>query len=112
MSTPAEPLPGGPPTPPAADPAATRARLSWRIAVEFDTEWDIALERAKQSKDLTGVHEFLRKWQYIAHTETTDPGSYFRVLAKAEQITRTGHNPDAVPNRADARTHPATLGRS
>jgi hypothetical protein len=55
------------------------------------------LERAKQSKDLAGVHEFLRKWQHIAHTEATDPGSYFRVLAKAEQISRTGHNPDAVP---------------
>lgn len=54
-------------------------------------------KRAKQSKDLTGVHEFLRKWQHIAHTEATDPGSYFRVLAKAEQIIQTGHNPDAVP---------------
>ncbi|WP_376778607.1 DUF6247 family protein [Phytoactinopolyspora halotolerans] len=43
------------------------------------------------------MHEFLRKWQHIAHTEYTDPGSYFRVLAKAEQITQTGHNPDAVP---------------
>ncbi|WP_166354314.1 DUF6247 family protein [Phytoactinopolyspora limicola] len=97
MTTPAEPLRGDHPAPPAADPVAIRARLSWRVAVEFDTEWDIVLERAKQSKDLTGVHEFLRKWQHIAYTETTDPGSYFRVLAKAEQITHSGHNPDAVP---------------
>jgi hypothetical protein len=26
-----------------------------------------------------------------------DPGSYYRMLGKAEQIMRTGRNPDAVP---------------
>jgi hypothetical protein len=28
--------------------------------------------------------------------EIRDPGSYYRMLAKAEQIMRIGHNPDAV----------------
>lgn len=42
------------------------------------------------------MHELLRKWQHIAHTESTNPGSYFRVLVKAEQITQTDHDPDAV----------------
>jgi hypothetical protein len=96
MTTPAEPLPGDHPEPPAADPVAIRARLSWRVAVEFDAEWDIVLERAKQSKDLSAVHEFLRKWRHIAHSEAADPGSYFRVLAKAEQIAQTGYNRDAA----------------
>jgi hypothetical protein len=26
-----------------------------------------------------------------------DPGSHYRMLAKAEQILRTGRNPDAAP---------------
>jgi hypothetical protein len=80
--------------------------------VEFDTEWDIVLERTKPSKDLTGVHEFLRKWRHIAHTESTDPGSYFRVLAKAEQITHAQPFTAScqarviAPEMQDATTHP------
>lgn len=66
------------------------------MAAEFDREWEIVLERAKQSKDLAGVHDLLNKWRHTAYMEIRDPGSYYRMLAKAEQIMRIGHNPDAV----------------
>ena len=72
------------------------ARLTPALAAEFDSEWDIVLERAKQSKDLAGVHDLLNKWRHTAYMEMRDPGSHYRMLAKAEQIMRTGRNPDAV----------------
>lgn len=95
MSTHAAPVPGGEPRPPAADPAAIRACLSPRLLAEFDAEWERVLEQAKVSKDLGGVHSLLHKWRHLAYAEMRDPGSYFRLLAKAEQIIRTGENPTA-----------------
>ena len=55
------------------------------------------LDRVKQSQDLTDLHELLAKWRHIVHLELRDPGATYRILAKAEQIQRTGHNPDADP---------------
>ncbi|MGH3622670.1 MAG: DUF6247 family protein [Sciscionella sp.] len=95
MVSPAAPLPGGEPVPPAADPVTIRACLSSALVAEFDREWETVLERAKQAKDLAPVHDLLAKWRHLAYAELRDPGSYYRLLAKAEQITRTGHNPDA-----------------
>lgn len=37
----------------------------------------------------------LQKWRHLAYAELGDPGSYFRLLAKAEPIMRTGENPTA-----------------
>lgn len=95
MSTSAAPFPSGEPSAPEADPIAIRACLSPRLVAEFDAEWDRVLEQAKASKDLAGVHQLLRKWRHVAYAEMRDPGSYFRLLAKAEQIVRTGENPNA-----------------
>ena len=81
---------------PPADPQAIRACLTPTLAAEFDHEWNIVLDRVKQSKDLTNLHELLNKWRHTAHMEMRDPGSYYRMLAKAEQIQRTGGNPDAA----------------
>lgn len=39
----------------------------------------------------------LTTWRHIAHLEMRDPGAHHRLLAKAEEILRTGSNPDAVP---------------
>jgi hypothetical protein len=78
-----------------ADPVAIRACLSPRLVTEFDAEWESVLEQAKASKDLAGVHKLLQKWRHLAYAELRDPGSYFRLLAKAEQIMRTGENPTA-----------------
>ena len=95
MASPVTPLPN--PAPPPPDPQAIRMSLTPALAAEFDHEWDIVLERAKQSKDLTEVHDLLTKWRHTASMEMCDPGSHYRMLAKAEQILRTGRNPDAAP---------------
>jgi Family of unknown function (DUF6247) len=95
MASPAKHLPAGDPIPPEADPVAIRACLSPRLVAEFDAEWESVLEQAKTSKDLAGVRQLLTKWRHLAYAELHDPGSYYRVLAKAEQIMRTGENPTA-----------------
>lgn len=82
---------------PPADPQAIRACLTPTLAAEFDHEWNIVLDRVKQSQDLTDLHELLAKWRHTAVLELRDPGTTYRILAKAEQIQRTGHNPDATP---------------
>ena len=43
------------------------------------------------------MHDLLDKWRHITYLEMRGPGSYHRMSAKAEQIMRTGPNPDAVP---------------
>ena len=97
MAPPAAPLPGPSSVPPPPDPQGIRACLTSTLAAEFDSEWEIVLERAKQSKDLTEVHDLLSKWRHTAYMEMRDPGSYYRMLAKAEQIMQTGRNPEALP---------------
>lgn len=82
---------------PSADPQAIRPCLTPTLAAEFDHEWNIVLDRVKRSQDLTDLHELLAKWRHTAFLELRDPGATYRILAKAEQIQRTGHNPDATP---------------
>lgn len=95
MASPAAPVPDPAPGPVPLEPRAIRACLPPALAGEFDREWELVLERAKQSQDLSGVAELLGKWRHIAYREMREPGSHSRMLAKAEQILRTGHNPDA-----------------
>ncbi len=91
----AAPVPDPAPGPPPSDPQAIRAALPPGLAAEFDREWELVLERAKQSMDLSGVPELVGKWRHTVYQERREPGSYERMLARAEQILRTGHNPDA-----------------
>jgi uncharacterized protein DUF6247 len=35
--------------------------------------------------------------RHIAYQEMRDPGSYYRMLARVEQVQRSGGNPDGVP---------------
>ena len=93
MTAAASNLAAGPPVPPPADPQAIRACLTPRVAAEFDAEWDIVLERAKQTKDLTPIHDMLNKWRLFAYAELKDPGSYFRLLATAAHTLATGEAP-------------------
>jgi hypothetical protein len=93
MASPAEPIRSeGEPVAPAADPVSIRACLTPMLVAEFDREWDLVLDQAKVSKDLAGVRTLLAKWRHIAYGELRDPGSYYRMLAKAEQIQRLGVN--------------------
>lgn len=95
MVSPAASIPGGEPVLPPADPGEIRASLSSALGAEFDREWEIVLERAKQDKSIAGVHSMVNKWRHLAYLESKDPGAYYRLLAKAEHIVRTGHNSDA-----------------
>ena len=55
------------------------------------------LDRVQQAKDLADLHELLTKWRHIVYAVMREPGLYYRMLSKAEQIFRTGCNSDAVP---------------
>jgi hypothetical protein len=78
------------PVPPDPEPEAIRACLSPQMCYEFDREWDHVMDEAKRYHSLAGVHDLLAKWRLFAYAELKDPGSYYRVLAKAEVILRTG----------------------
>ncbi|MDQ3765074.1 MAG: DUF6247 family protein [Actinomycetota bacterium] len=93
MASPAAPLPDGDPVSPATEPVAIRACLTPDVAAEFDREWEIVLERAKQTKDLAGVHDLLNKWRHLAYAELKEPGSYYRLLATATHTLATGKAP-------------------
>jgi hypothetical protein len=80
--------PGGSPVPPPAEPRAIRACLTPTLVAEFDREWQLVLERVKQSQDLGDLYELLNKWQHTAFMEMREPGSYYRLLGRAEQIIR------------------------
>jgi len=70
MASPAAALPSDhEPVPPPPDPQAIRAYLTPDVAAEFDAEWEIVLDKAKASKDLTPVHELLAKWRRFAYAE-------------------------------------------
>ena len=96
MASPAA-FPDPAPVPPPAEPQAIRTWLTPVLAAEFDHEWELTLEAAKRSKDLAGVREMLGRWRHSAYLERRDSGAYQRLLTKADQISRTGSNPDAAP---------------
>lgn len=80
--------------PPAAAPEAIRACLSPRLVAEFDAEWELVLEAAKQEKTLAPVQTMLSKWRHLAYAEMREPGAYYRLLATIERATRTGQAPE------------------
>ncbi|KAA8885176.1 hypothetical protein F3087_30560 [Nocardia colli] len=75
---------------PAAEPKALRAALTPALRAEFDREWDLVLEQAKESHTLEDVHALLNKWQHTAVMELREPGSYQRMLDKAARIQADG----------------------
>jgi hypothetical protein len=89
------PAPAGSPVP-ATEPAALRISLPPTLRAIFEQEWALIMDEAKERMTLSGVVDLVQKWQHIAGDEARDPGAYFRVLAKAEQIQATGANPSAA----------------
>jgi hypothetical protein len=75
-----------------ADSVAIRACLAPRLLAEFGAEWDSALEKAKASKDLAGVHGLLDKWRHWAYAEMCNPGSYDRLLARLRRSCTSEKN--------------------
>ena len=75
------------------EPCPLSSREFFTLAIR---EWEIVLERAKQTKELTGILDLLAKWRLYAAAERREPGWYDRLAAKADRIRRTGHNADAT----------------
>lgn len=103
---PAESDPAGPDPAvraPEVDPVAIRGCLTLDVVAVFDAEWEFVLEAAKQSKDLAGVGELLAKWRAFAYQELREPGAYFRVLATAAEVQRTGRAPAGSVSGAQIR---------
>jgi len=48
------------------------------------------------------LHVLLNKWRHTAYLEMREPGAYYRMPAKAEQIQRTG-NRDGAASAEDMR---------
>src|SRR6266545_7949362 len=106
MASPATPLPN--PAPPPPDPQAIRACLTPALAAEFDSEWEIVLERAKQSKDLAGVYDLLTKWRHTAYTEMRDPGGVLPDVGQGRADHAHGPKPGRGVVRGHAHVAPAT----
>ena len=79
--------------PPFADasPAQVRVALTPEDAAEFDKQWHAAMAAATESLDLSGVHRALDSWRRVAWlTSTHGHDGYRRLLARAEERSRTG----------------------
>ena len=93
-------LPAGPyssdrdPVAPPADPRAIRVCLTPALVAEFDREWDLVLDEAKRTHDLTGVQDLIGKWRHIAYGELVDPGRYYRMMATVARTLATGQAPE------------------
>jgi hypothetical protein len=87
-------------SPPFADasPSQVREALGPEDAAEFDRQWRAVMVKATETLDLTNVHRTLTAWRRIAWlTAVRGPDAYHRVLATAEERTRTGAaDPDGV----------------
>jgi hypothetical protein len=86
--------------PPFADasPSQVRSALSPEDAVEFDRQWRAVMAKATEALDLSDVHRTLTAWRRIAWLTTVrGPDAYRRLLATAEERTRTGaEDPEGV----------------
>jgi hypothetical protein len=80
-----------------SDPSSIRAALTTTLRGEFDREWELVLDEVKESKEIGPILDMVNKWRHIAAGEIEEPGRYYRVLAKAEQIMQAGGNPAGRP---------------
>ncbi len=86
-----------PALPPDTTPAAIRDALIDEERAEFEQAYQEAMAEAAQTLDLTKVLDVLRNYHRIAWlTQQQGPDAHRRMLDKVAEITRTGHNPDAV----------------
>lgn len=79
-------------------PAAIRDALIDEERAEFERAYAEAMAEASRTLDLTRVLDVLRAYHRIAWlTRQQGPAAHRRMLDKAAEILRTGHNPDGVP---------------
>lgn len=83
--------------PPDTTPAAIRDALIDEERAEFERAYQKAIAEAARTLDLTTVLAVLRNYHRIAWlTQRQGPEAHRRMLDKAAEIMRTGHNPDGV----------------
>ncbi|GAB1508943.1 DUF6247 family protein [Actinophytocola sp. KF-1] len=77
-----------------ASPLEIRAALIPEEQPDFDRQWRKAMIEAADSLDLADVHRVLDSWRRRAMITThLGPHGYRRMLARAEDILRTGEPP-------------------
>jgi hypothetical protein len=92
-----------PPLPlPGASPREIRAALRAEFRPEFDRDYQAALDEAKRSLELAGVHELLEHWRTRAWI-TRDPGEHRRLVRRAAELL-TGTQPPAGESLAVTET--------
>ncbi len=85
-----------PELPPDTTPAAIRDALIDEERGQFERAYRDALTEAGDTLDLTRVLDVLRNYHRIAWmTQRQGPEAHRRMLHKADEIMRTGTNPDA-----------------
>lgn len=63
-------------------------------AAVFDEQWRAAMLTAIETLDLADVHAVLDAWRPVAWlTSARGAAGYRRILARAEQVLRTGERP-------------------
>lgn len=81
--------------PPKATPAAIREALIDNERAEFERDYHEAVRNATKTWDLNPVFDVLRNYHRIACiTRLNGVAAHRRMLAKADEIARTGKNPD------------------
>jgi hypothetical protein len=79
-----------------AAPATVRRWLAPEDAQRFLDEYQLAIDDARSSLDLTTVHEVTERWRRIAILQT-DAEGYRRTVRRAAELA-TGHpSPDDEP---------------
>jgi len=86
-SAPPEPITGVP----AAETAAIRSALNPTLHADFDCEWMIVLDRAKDGKEMSGVLELLIKWRHIAATDTMGARSIISIAGRGRADSAGGY---------------------
>jgi hypothetical protein len=77
-----------------ASPAEVRAALTVEDAAVFDAQWRAAMATATETLDLAAVHALLEAWRPVAWlTAAHGADGYRRILARADQVLRTGERP-------------------
>lgn len=79
-----------------ATPAVIRQWLLPDDAVRFVAAYETALDDARASLDLAGVHEVVERWRGIAILQT-DPTAYRRTMRLAAEIATGEPSPDDEP---------------
>ncbi|MCD2191707.1 DUF6247 family protein [Actinomycetospora soli] len=79
-----------------ASPAVIRQRLVPDDAARFVAAYEAALNDARTSLDLAGVHELVERWRGIAILQT-DPAAYRRTIRRSAELATGQPSPEQEP---------------